>query len=96
VNVKTGQLGDTSTELIHKQIPVEVHLTSHIPTNSCKRFDEHPIKDLISIGFIISSNTDNRLITNTTVSKVTQIAESLRIANVQQLLINSATYSFIK
>ena len=95
VNLKTGQLGDTSKELIDKQIPLEVCITSNIHTNMYKSFDEHPIKDLIEIGFNISLNTDNRLMSNTTVSKETQIAESLGIANVEQLLINSASYSFL-
>jgi len=95
VNLKTGQLGDTSKQLIDKQIPLEVCITSNIHTNMYKSFDEHPIKDLIDIGFNISLNTDNRLMSNTTVSKETQIAESLGIANVEQLLINSASYSFL-
>ena len=60
-----------------------------------KSFNEHPIKDLIDMGFNISLNTDNRLMSNTTVSKEMQIAESLGITNVEQLLINSASYSFL-
>ena len=95
VNLKTGQLGDTSKQLIDKQIPLEVCITSNIHTNMYKSFDEHPIKDLIDIGFNISLNTDNRLMSNTTVSKEIQIAESLGITNVEQLLINSASYSFL-
>jgi adenosine deaminase len=56
---------------------------------------DHPIKNLIDLGFNISLNTDNRLMSNTSVSKEIQIAESLGIANVEQLLINSASYSFL-
>ena len=95
VNLKTGQLGDTSKELIDKQIPLEVCITSNVHTNMYKSFNEHPIKDLIDMGFNISLNTDNRLMSNTTVSKEIQIAESLGITNVEQLLINSASYSFL-
>jgi adenosine deaminase len=56
---------------------------------------DHPIKNLIDLGFNISLNTDNRLMSNTSVSKEIQIAESLGIANVEQLLSNSASYSFL-
>ena len=95
INLETGELGDTSKELIDKQIPLEVCITSNIHTNMYKSVDDHPIKNLIDSGFNISLNTDNRLMSNTTVNKETKIAESLGIANVEQLLINSTSYSFL-
>jgi adenosine deaminase len=60
-----------------------------------KSVNDHPIKNLIDFGFNISLNTDNRLMSNTNVSKEIQIAESLGIPNVEQLLINSTSYSFL-
>jgi len=95
VNVETGQLGDTSKEIIDKQIPLEVCITSNMHTNMYHQVSDHPIKNLIDLGFNISLNTDNRLMSNTSVSKEMQIAESLGIANVEQLLSNSASYSFL-
>ena len=95
VNVETGQLGDTSKEIIDKQIPLEVCITSNMHTNMYDKVSDHPIKNLIDLGFNISLNTDNRLMSNTSVSKEMQIAESLGIANVEQLLSNSASYSFL-
>lgn len=95
VNVETGQLGDTSKEIIDKQIPLEVCITSNMHTNMYHQVSDHPIKNLIDLGFNISLNTDNRLMSNTSVSKEIQIAESLGIANVEQLLSNSASYSFL-
>jgi len=95
INLETGELGDTSKELIDKQIPLEVCISSNIHTNMYKSVDDHPIKNLIDSGFNISLNTDNRLMSNTTVNKETKIAESLGITNVEQLLINSTSYSFL-
>lgn len=95
INLETGELGDTSKQIINNQIPLEVCITSNIHTNMYKSIDEHPIKYLIDFGFNISLNTDNRLMSNTTVSKEIQIAESLGISNVEQLLINSTSYSFL-
>ena len=95
INLETGELGDTSKQIIENQIPLEVCITSNIHTNMYKSVNDHPIKNLIDFGFNISLNTDNRLMSNTTVSKEIQIAESLGIANVEQLLINSTSYSFL-
>jgi adenosine deaminase len=95
INLETGELGDTSKQIIDNQIALEVCITSNIHTNMYKSVDDHPIKNLIDFGFNISLNTDNRLMSNTTVSKEIQIAESLGIANVEQLLINSTSYSFL-
>jgi adenosine deaminase len=95
INLETGELGDTSKQIISNQIPLEVCITSNIHTNMYKSVNDHPIKNLIDFGFNISLNTDNRLMSNTTVSKEIQIAESLGIANVEQLLINSTSYSFL-
>ena len=95
INLETGELGDTSKEIISNQIPLEVCITSNIHTNMYKSVNDHPIKNLIEFGFNISLNTDNRLMSNTNVSKEIQIAESLGISNVEQLLINSTSYSFL-
>jgi adenosine deaminase len=95
INLETGELGDTSKQIIDNQIALEVCITSNIHTNMYRSVDDHPIKNLIDFGFNISLNTDNRLMSNTTVSKEIQIAESLGIANVEQLLINSTSYSFL-
>jgi adenosine deaminase len=95
INLETGELGDTSKQIIDNQIALEVCITSNIHTNMYKSVNDHPIKNLIDFGFNISLNTDNRLMSNTTVSKEIQIAESLGIANVEQLLINSTSYSFL-
>ena len=60
-----------------------------------KNFEEHPITDLINLGFNISLNTDNRLMSNTNISKEIKIAENLGIENAEQLLIDSTSDSFL-
>jgi adenosine deaminase len=95
INLETGELGDTSKQIISNQIPLEVCITSNIHTNMYKSVNDHPIKNLIDFGFNITLNTDNRLMSNTNVSKEIKIAESLGISNVEQLLINSTSYSFL-
>lgn len=95
VNLESKQIGETGREILNKQIPLEICITSNIHTNMYKTVQEHPIKNLIDIGFNVSLNTDNRLMSNTTVTKEVEIAKSLGIVNVDQLLTNSASYSFL-
>jgi len=95
INLESGKLGDTSKEILDKQIPLEVCISSNIHTNMYKNVNDHPIKNLLNLGFNISLNTDNRLMSNTTIKKEIKIAESLGIVNVEQLLINSTSYSFL-
>lgn len=52
------------------RIGIEVCLTSNLQTNpSIKTVKKHPIKEMIKHGISVSVNTDNRLISNTTVTK---------------------------
>ena len=95
VNLESKQIGETGREILNKQIPLEICITSNIHTNMYKTVEDHPIKNLIDIGFNVSLNTDNRLMSNTTVTKEVEIAKSLGIVNVDQLLTNSASYSFL-
>ena len=58
-------------------------------------YKDHPIKKLLELNFPITINTDNRLMSNTSISKEITIAESLGINNVNKLLEDSASYSFL-
>ncbi len=72
----------------------KICITSNIHTNMYENFDSHPIVDLIDLGFNIYLNTDNRLMSNTSISKELEIAKSLGIENVENLLKYSASDSF--
>ena len=59
-----------------------------------KGYDNHPIKDLMDLEFNISINTDNRLMSNTSIDKEIGIAKKLGL-NVENILERSASYSFL-
>ena len=86
--------GETAKKIIDQQIPLEICITSNIHTNMYENYDSHPIADLISLGFNVYLNTDNRLMSNTSISKELEIAKSLGIENVENLLKYSASDSF--
>ncbi len=57
--------------------------------------EKHPIVDLIKLGFNISLNTDNRLMSNTDVNNELSICRRIGIDNPEELLVKSASYSFM-
>ena len=95
IDIKSNTLGKTASYILDKQIPLEICITSNIHTNMYKSFEEHPVSKLINLGFNVSLNTDNRLMSNTTVQKEIDIAKNLGIDNIDDLFKKSASYSFL-
>ncbi len=95
IDIKSNKLGKTASYILDKQIPLEICITSNIHTNMYKSFEEHPVSKLINLGFNVSLNTDNRLMSNTTVQKEIDIAKNLGIDNIDDLFKKSASYSFL-
>ena len=95
IDVETNKPGKTASYLIDNQIPLEICITSNIHTNMYESFKKHPIAKLLKLGFNISINTDNRLMSNTNVKNELNIAKKLGINNPEKLLVKSASYSFL-
>ena len=93
-DINSNKPGETAQKMIDQQIPLEICISSNIHTNMYKNYDSHPIVDLIDLGFNVYLNTDNRLMSNTSISKEIEIAKSLGINNVESLLEFSACDSF--
>lgn len=60
--------GDLLNYVNDHRIPLEVCLRSNIQTRSAKSMAAHPFKFYLDLGLRVTLNTDNRLITDTTVS----------------------------
>ena len=56
------------------RIPLEICLTSNINTKSVSTIDKHPFKHYMNEKIRVTLNTDNRLISNTTLSNEYEIA----------------------
>ena len=95
IDVNNNILGNTASYILDNQVPLEVCITSNIHTNMYKSYEDHPVNILINLGFNISLNTDNRLMSNTSVKKEISIANSLGINNVDELFNKSTSYSFL-
>lgn len=66
--------GDLLNYVNDHRIPLEICLTSNIQTKAAKSFETHPLKFYYDYGLRVTINTDNRLISNTTVTKELALA----------------------
>jgi adenosine deaminase len=51
------------------RIPIEICLTSNVQTHAVPSFEEHPLRRYYDEGLVLSLNTDNRLMSATTVTE---------------------------
>jgi len=93
-DINKNKPGETAKIILEEQIPLEICISSNIHTNMYENYDSHPIVDLIALGFNVYLNTDNRLMSNTSISKELEIAKSLGLSNAESLLEYSASDSF--
>ena len=61
--------GDLLNYINDHRIPLEICLTSNIQTKAAAAFKTHPLKFYYDYGLRVTINTDNRLISNTTITK---------------------------
>jgi adenosine deaminase len=51
------------------RIPIEICLTSNVQTHAVPSFAEHPLRLYFDEGIVVSLNTDNRLMSRTTLTE---------------------------
>jgi len=61
--------------LAHKQVPVEVCLSSNLRTGVCTDFREHPLKRFFDEGLMVTLNTDDPAMFQTSLSREYELAE---------------------
>ncbi|MFJ8297449.1 adenosine deaminase [Streptomyces sp. NPDC094447] len=64
-----GTLGRLASYVRDNRIALEVCPTSNLQTGAAKDYASHPIDELRRLGFRITLNTDNRLVSGTTMSE---------------------------
>lgn len=50
------------------RIPLEICLTSNVQTRAVRAYEDHPLREYYDAGLVVTLNTDNRLISGTTVT----------------------------
>ena len=51
------------------RIPLEICITSNVQTHAVERFEDHPVRLYYDDGLVVTLNTDNRLMSGTTVTQ---------------------------
>jgi adenosine deaminase len=68
-DVEAAELGVVATWVRDRQIPLEACPTSNIQTGTAPSIAEHQITPLRDLGFAVTINTDNRLMSGTSMSR---------------------------
>jgi adenosine deaminase len=95
---KVVKLGTLAQYVLDKRIPLEICLSSNVHTGAAKSIDEHPFGIYYREKFRVTLNTDNRLMSGTTLSKEFQIAEEvfhLSFAEMEKMTINAMKSAFL-
>jgi len=94
----TPKLGALSSYVRDRRIPLELCPTSNLQTGAAKTCTEHPIGILAKLRFRVTLNTDNRLMSNTSMTnEMTQCVKSFdwKFADLQRVTVNALKSSFI-
>ena len=80
------------------RIPLEICLTSNIHTKSVSVIEKHPFKKYYDQRLRVTLNTDNRLISNTTLTKEFELASktfNLSLQDLRGIIINGFKSAFL-
>ena len=80
------------------RIPLEMCLTSNVQTRATPSLAEHPFRDYMSAGVRVTLNTDNRLVSSTTMTDELERAVTtfeLDPGDVRQVLLNGFKSAFV-
>jgi adenosine deaminase len=91
-------MGYLSQYVLDKRIPLEICLTSNVDTGAVKSIEEHPFGVFFRYKFRVTLNTDDRLMSNTTMTKEFKLAQDvfkLSLEDLEKITINSMKSAFI-
>jgi adenosine deaminase len=95
---KVVKLGDLAQYVLDKRIPLEICLLSNVHTGAARSLSEHPFKILYQEKFRVTLNTDNRLMSDTTMTKefeTTGDTFGLSLEDFERITINAMKSAFL-
>ncbi|MGE5326003.1 MAG: adenosine deaminase [Deltaproteobacteria bacterium] len=98
VDSKAVKLGELAQYVLDKRIPIESCLTSNVHTGAVPALAQHPFGLLYREGFRVTLNTDNRLMSDTSLTqefRVAQQAFRLTLDDFEKITINAMKSAFI-
>ena len=91
-------MGELAQYILDKRIPIEICLLSNLHTGAIDKLENHPFVKLYKNKFRLTINTDDRLMSDTTLTKefLTAIEYfDLNLEDVEKLTINAMKSAFI-
>ncbi len=95
---KAVKLGDLAQYVLDKRIPLEICLLSNVHTGATPSLAEHPFKILYQEKFRVTLNTDNRLMSQTSMTREFQAAAEtfgLSMDDFEKITINAMKSAFL-
>jgi adenosine deaminase len=95
---KAVKLGDLAQYVLDKRIPLEICLISNVHTGATPSLAEHPFKILYQEKFRVTLNTDNRLMSNTSMTQEFEAAAEtfgLTLEDFEKISINAMKSAFL-
>jgi len=95
---KAVKLGDLAQYVLDKRIPLELCLISNVHTGATPSLEQHPFKILYQEKFRVTLNTDNRLMSDTTMTKEFEAAAKtfgLGLDDFEKITINAMKSAFL-
>jgi adenosine deaminase len=92
------KLGPLASYVRDRRIPLELCPTSNLQTGAAKTYSDHPIGMLAKLRFRVTLNTDNRLMSRTSMSnEMYECVKSFgwKFADLQRVTVNALKSSFI-
>jgi len=91
------KLGSLAQYVLDNRIPIEVCLSSNVHTGAAPSLDEHPFRVYMDQGFRVTLNTDNRLMSRTSMTDEYQLAVEhfdCSFADLEKIALNGMKSAF--
>jgi adenosine deaminase len=95
---KAVKLGDLAQYVLDKRIPLEICLLSNVHTGATASLEQHPFRIFYQEKFRVTLNTDNRLMSDTTMTKEFAAAAKtfgLTLEDFEKITINAMKSAFL-
>lgn len=90
--------GELAQYVLDKRVPLEICLLSNVHTGAVDRIENHPFSTLFKEKFRVTINTDDRLMSDTTMTKEFMTAIeffNITLDDIEKITINSMKSAFI-
>ncbi len=91
------KMGYLAQYILDKRIPLEICLTSNVDTGAIDRLERHPFGMYYRYGFRVTLNTDDRLMSDTTMTHELALAQrvfGLGLDDFEKITINAMKSAF--